>query len=96
VIPPTESTAVLPLPALNDQRWTSPVADSSSVFIVAAICAWVLAKFQMRSSSTRPMNGRFSVPSAARATPRIETSVELIALVDQTVAAPVAGVPPFK
>ena len=34
VMLPMESTAVLPLPALNDHRCTRPVADSSSVLMV--------------------------------------------------------------
>lgn len=53
---PTESRA-WPLASLKDQRWTRPVAEASSRLMSAAIWAWVRAAFQIRSSSTRPMNG---------------------------------------
>jgi len=61
-IPPTESTAVVPDPALKLQRCMSPAEDTSSIFMFAWISACVLAEFQILSSSTRPAKGKLGAP----------------------------------
>ncbi len=69
LMPPTEPATEAPAPSFTPQRPMRPVPEVSSEFIDPWICAWVLATFQIRTSSTRPAKKPASAPVESDAVP---------------------------
>ncbi len=69
LMPPTEPATDVPAPSFMPQRPIRPVPEVSSEFIEPWICAWVLATFQIRTSSTRPAKKPASTPVESDAVP---------------------------